>query len=123
MDLPILYGVSNCDTCKRARAWLEDRAFEHRFHDFKKDGLPSAALDRWLKALGWEALLNRQGTTWRKLDDAAKSVVTDTPSARAAMLAHASLIRRPVVEWPNGEITVGYSTDMFKQRTAAMAAA
>jgi len=123
MDVPVLYGVSNCDTVKRARAWLEDRGFEHRFHDFKKDGLPPAALDHWLKALGWQALLNRQGTTWRKLDDAAKERVTDTPSARAAMVAHPSLIRRPVVEWPNGEITVGFSTDMFKQRTAAMAAA
>ena len=64
---PVLYGIPNCDTVKRARAWLEDRGFEHRFHDFKKAGVPVDAMDRWIAHLGWESLLNRQGTTWRKL--------------------------------------------------------
>ncbi|WP_372524702.1 ArsC family reductase [Piscinibacter sp.] len=120
---PVLYGISNCDTVKRARAWLEDRGFEHQFHDFKKSGVPPAALDHWMARVGWESLLNRQGTTWRKLDDAAKAAVIDAPSARSAMLAHVSIIKRPVVEWPNGDVTVGFTTELFKQRTGDVAAA
>jgi len=120
---PVLYGIPNCDTCKRARAWLEDRGFEHRFHDFKKDGVPGEALDRWLVTVGWEALLNRQGTTWRKLDEHAKAGVVDTASARDEMIAHVSLIRRPVIEWPSGEVTVGFSTELFKHHTASLATA
>ena len=120
---PVLHGIPNCDTVKRARAWLEDRGFEHRFHDFKKAGVPPEALARWVEALGWEALLNRQGTTWRKLADDEKDAVIDAPSARAAMLAHPSLIRRPIVEWPNGEISVGFTTDLFKQHTGLMVTA
>jgi Spx/MgsR family transcriptional regulator len=120
---PVLHGIPNCDTVKRARAWLEDRGFEHRFHDFKKAGVPPEAIDRWIEALGWEALLNRQGTTWRKLADDEKDAVVDAPSARAAMLAHPSLIRRPIVEWPSGEISVGFTTDLFKQHTGFMVTA
>lgn len=111
---PILYGIPNCDSVKRARAWLEDRGIEHSFHDFKKHGLPPDRLDQWIKKLGWEALLNRQGTTWRKLDDTEKSKVTDSHSAREVMLSHSSLIKRPVVEWPDGTVTVGFTTEMFK---------
>jgi arsenate reductase len=110
---PVVYGISNCDTVKRARAWLGDRGVEHRFHDFKKSGVPAAQLDAWIARVGWERLLNRQGTTWRKLDDAAKAGVVDAPSARSAMLAHASVIKRPVVEWPDGEVTVGFTPDTF----------
>ena len=120
---PVLHGIPNCDTVKRARAWLEDRGFEHRFHDFKKGGVPEEALDRWIEQLGWQALLNRQGTTWRKLSDDEKEGVIDAPSARAAMRAHPSLIRRPIVEWPNGEISVGFTTDLFKQHTGFMVTA
>ena len=120
---PVVHGIPNCDTVKRARAWLEDRGFEHRFHDFKKAGVPVEAIDRWIEHLGWEALLNRQGTTWRKMPDAEKQAVVDAPSARAAMLAHPSLIRRPVVEWGNGEISVGFTTDLFKQHTGFMVTA
>ena len=120
---PVLYGITNCDVVKRARAWLEDRGFDYRFHDFKRAGVPAASLDRWMASLGWEALLNRQGTTWRKLDDAAKTAVVDAASARSAMLAHSSLIRRPVVEWPNGEVTVGYTSERFKLHIGDVAAA
>jgi Spx/MgsR family transcriptional regulator len=123
MPPPVLYGIPNCDTVKRARAWLEDRGFEHRFHDFKKGGVPPEAVDRWIEQLGWEALLNRQGTTWRKLADAEKLAVVDAASARAAMLAHPSLIRRPIVEWRNDEISVGFSTELFKQHTGFMVTA
>ncbi|HEV7913737.1 MAG TPA: ArsC family reductase [Albitalea sp.] len=117
MSGPKLYGISNCDTVKRARAWLEDRGIEHSFHDYKKSGVPAERMDRWIAALGWEALLNRQGTTWRKLDDRSKAAVTDAASARNAMVGHSSLIRRPVIEWPSGEVTIGFTHDSFKQHT------
>jgi arsenate reductase (glutaredoxin) len=113
----ILYGITNCDTVKRARAWLEDRGIEHSFHDFKKMGVPAERMDRWIATLGWEALLNRQGTTWRKLDDVTKAGVTNAQAARSAMIGHSSLIRRPVIEWPSGEITIGFTHDSFKQHT------
>jgi arsenate reductase (glutaredoxin) len=102
-----LYGIPNCDTVKKARAWLSDSGRDHVFHDFKKAGVPPARLDAWLKAAGWETLLNRQGTTWRKLDDTTKAGVNDAASARALMLAQPSVIKRPVIEWPDGRVTVG----------------
>ena len=103
-----LYGIPNCDTVKRARAWLAEQGIAHEFHDFKKAGVPEARLDAWLAAVGWETLLNRKGTTWRKLSDASREAVTDAASARAVMLAHPSAIKRPVVEWPDGRLTVGF---------------
>jgi Spx/MgsR family transcriptional regulator len=103
-----IYGIPNCDTVKRARAWLTDHALEHRFHDFRKDGVPAARLDAWLAAAGWERLVNRQGTTWRKLDDAAKAAVVDAATARTLLLAQPSVIKRPVVEWADGRISVGF---------------
>ncbi len=106
-----VYGIPHCDTVKRARAWLAARGVEAAFHDFKKAGVPPEALDAWLAALGWERLLNRQGTTWRKLDDATKAAVTDAASARALMLAQPSVIRRPVVRWGDGALTVGFDPD------------
>ena len=102
-----LYGIPNCDTVKRARAWLTDHGIDATFHDFKKAGVPADQCDAWLDALGWEALLNRKGTTWRKLDDATRDAVVDRASARALMLAQPSVIKRPVVAW--GPVTtVGF---------------
>ena len=112
-----LYGIPNCDTVKKARAWLADNGVEHRFHDFKKAGVPADRLQAWLASAGWERLLNRQGTTWRKLDDAAKAAVTNAAAARQTMIGHSSLIRRPIVEWPSGDITVGFTHESFKQHT------
>jgi arsenate reductase (glutaredoxin) len=110
-----LHGIPNCDTVKRARAWLAEQGVEVQFHDFKKQGVPEAGLDRWLQQAGWEKLLNRQGTTWRKLDDAVKAGVSDAASARALMLAQPSVIKRPVVEWgdPQGALTVGFDPAVF----------
>ncbi len=108
-----LYGIPNCDTVKRARAWLADRGRAHEFHDFKKAGVPPARLDAWLAATGWERLLNRSGTTWRKLDEAERARVVDAASARALMLAQPSVIKRPVVEWDDGRITVGFDADAW----------
>lgn len=111
-----LYGIPNCDTVRRARAWLAEHGVEHHFHDLKKHGVPEAALDRWLAAAGWEPLVNRKGTTWRGLDDATRAAVVDTPSARALLLQHASLIKRPVLEWADGAITVGFDAANWQRR-------
>ena len=102
-----LYGIPHCDTVKRARAWLAEQGIAHEFHDFKKAGVPEARLDAWLDAVGWQTLLNRNGTTWRKLPEATREAVVDAAAARAVMLAHASVIKRPVAEWPDGRVTVG----------------
>lgn len=112
----ILYGIPNCDSVKRARAWLAGHGAEVQFHDFKKAGVPPEALDAWIAALGWQRLLNRQGTTWRKLEPAAQAAVVDAASARAQMLAQASVIKRPVVQWRDGAITVGFDEADFAQR-------
>jgi Spx/MgsR family transcriptional regulator len=103
-----LYGIPNCDTVKKARAWLAEHSVPYAFHDFKKGGVPPARLDAWMQAAGWEKLLNRQGTTWRKLDPDAQSHASNAEGARALMLREASVIRRPVVEWADGVITVGF---------------
>ncbi len=111
-----VYGIPNCDTVKRAHAWLTEHGVAHQFHDLKKLGVPAAKLAHWMGELGWERLLNRSGTTWRKLDDAAKAAVVDAPSAAALMLAQASVIKRPVVEWANGQISVGFSPELFAEQ-------
>jgi len=103
-----LYGIPNCDTVKKARAWLAEHGVAHTFHDFKKQGVPKAELQRWLAAVGWERLVNHKGTAWRGLDDAAAQAVVDAASAHALLLAHASVIKRPVVVWADGAITVGF---------------
>src|SRR6218665_1098319 len=93
-----LYGIPNCDTVKKARTWLETQGVAYAFHDFKKSGVP-AQLDDWLAQLGWEAVLNRKGTTWRKLDATQQAAVHDAASAAALLRAQPSAIKRPVVEW------------------------
>jgi len=104
----VVYGIPNCDTVQRARAWLDARGWAHRFHDFKRQGVPPDHLDRWLAAIGPERLLNRRGTTWRQLDAARQARVVDAASARELMLEQASVIKRPVVEWGDGSVSVGF---------------
>ena len=108
-----LYGIPNCDTVKRARAWFADQDLAVNFHDFKKAGVPPDRLDAWIASTGWERVLNRKGSTWRQLDEAAKAAVVDSNSARAVMLAQPSTIKRPVVVWPDGRITVGFEAAEF----------
>lgn len=103
-----LHGIPNCDTVKKARAWLDANGREYRFHDFKKLGVPEAELDAWLASAGWERVLNRKGTSWRGLDEASRAAVVDAASARPLLLAQPSLIKRPVVRWSDGAITVGF---------------
>ena len=108
MSTITLYGIPNCDTVKRARAWLQAQGRDVAFHDFKKAGVPADRLDAWAQAVGWERLVNRSGTTWRKLDDAVRAAVVDAASAKRLMRDQASVIKRPVVEWADGAITVGF---------------
>lgn len=111
-----LYGITNCDTVRKARAWLADQGVPYDFHDFRKQGVPPAHLDQWLRAAGWEKLLNRQGTTWRKLDEAAQLQAGNEGGARALMLSQPSIIKRPVVEWPDGQVTVGFDASTWAAR-------
>jgi arsenate reductase len=107
-SITTLYGLPNCDTVKRARRWLAAHGVEHVFHDFKRQGVPTAHLARWLEAAGRDRLVNRQGTTWRKLDEARRAAVVDDASATRLMLDQPSVIKRPVVEWAGGAVTVGF---------------
>jgi len=118
----MLYGIPNCDTVKRARAWLAEQGMPHHFHDFKKQGVPALRLDAWLTAAGWDTLVNRRGTTWRQLDPALQAGVTDAASARALMLASPSVIKRPVVEWPGGRVSVGFDPADWAAQAARSAA-
>jgi arsenate reductase (glutaredoxin) len=115
MDITV-YGIPNCDTVKKARAWLAAHDAAYRFHDFRKDGVPVQHLDRWIAELGWEKLVNKSGTTWRKLDPKTQASVTDAASAKKLMLENVSVIKRPVVEW-SGKATVGFDEAKF---TAAL---
>ena len=112
-----LYSIPNCDSVRRARAWLAEHGIEVAFHDFKKQGVPADRLDGWLASAGREALLNRKGTTWRQLADAEQATAASETGARALMLAQPSVIKRPVVEWPSGEVSVGFSPEVFEQRS------
>ena len=116
-----LYGIPNCDTVKKARLWLTQHGVDTHFHDFKKGGVPGERLDAWIAALGWDALLNRRGTTWRQLDEALRAGVVDAASAAALMQAQPSIIKRPVVEWrgdtaATSTITVGFDLDVWSRR-------
>lgn len=110
-----VYGIPNCDTVKKARAWLSAQGVDYQFHDFKKQGVPAERLPQWIASLGWEKLLNRQGTTWRKLDAAVQAGVQDAASAVALMHEQPSIIKRPVVEWPTGAITVGFDNARWSE--------
>jgi len=106
-----LYGIKNCDTMKKARAWLDARGVTYDFHDYKAAGVEKAALTRWAAALGWETLLNRAGTTFRALPETEKANLTEK-KALALMLAQPSMIKRPVIE-SGGEILIGFKPETY----------
>jgi arsenate reductase (glutaredoxin) len=111
-----MYGISSCDTVKRARAWLKDNGVPYRFHDFKTDGLDAQLLEAWVQHVGWELLLNRRGTTWRQLDDAERNAVDSAKTAIALMQRHPSLVKRPVAQWPDATVTVGFDPTQWARR-------
>jgi len=107
-----IYGIRNCDTIKKARAWLDEHAVEHTFHDYKKDGIDTERLERWCRRAGWEKLLNRAGTTFRKLADDEKRAL-DERKAIALMLAQPSMIKRPVLE-VDSRVLVGFDPAQYE---------
>ncbi len=112
-----IYGIRNCATVKRARAWLESHKVDYSFHDYKTSGIDRDRLERWCRALGWEILLNRAGTTFRKLPDANKRAL-DARKAVILMLAHPSLIKRPVLEYGGG-LLAGFKPESYENAIRA----
>ncbi|MBB5048111.1 arsenate reductase [Rhodopseudomonas rhenobacensis] len=111
-----LYGIRTCDTMKKARAWLDGHGVAYQFHDYKTAGIDAATLRAWAEQLGWEVLLNRAGTTFRKLPDADKSDLTET-KAIALMLAQPSMIKRPVLDL-GGKLLVGFKPELYASELA-----
>ncbi len=109
----VLYGIENCDQVRKARAWLRAREVAVRLHDFRTDGLTRELLETWLGRLPWDSLLNRRGLAWRKLDAGQRAQVTDASSAAELMLMMPLLIKRPVLEHPDG-IVVGFSESVYE---------
>ena len=109
---PTIYGIKNCDTMKKARAWLDGKGVAYEFHDYKKAGIERARLEGWARKVGWEALLNRAGTTFRKLPDEEKEGLTET-KAIELMIAQPSMIKRPVLE-AGGKLLVGYKPEQYE---------
>ncbi len=106
-----LYGIRNCDTMKKARKWLDGHGIDYRFHDYRKDGLEREQLEAWADELGWEALLNRRGTTWRKLPEAVRNHI-DRDAAIDILLEHPALIKRPLLDLGDSRI-LGFQPDTY----------
>ena len=107
-----IYGIKNCDTMKKARAWLDGRGVAYAFHDYKTAGIERERLERWAKKVGWEVLLNRAGTTYKKLPDKDKDELTEK-KAIALMLAQPSMIKRPVLDLGGGKLLVGFKPEQY----------
>ena len=113
-----LYGIKNCDTMKKARSWLDGRGVAYRFHDYKTEGISEEKLKHWCNELGWETVLNRAGTTFRKLPDADKDGLNER-KAIALMLAQPSMIKRPVLEFEGGKLLIGFKPDVYAMEFAS----
>ena len=110
-----MYGIPNCDTIRKARKWLDAHDIAYQFHDYRKDGLTRKQLELWEKALGWEALLNRRGTTWRKLPEEIRDNI-NRKSAISLLLQHPAMIKRPLLELDDGEkLLLGFSEKTYNE--------
>jgi arsenate reductase len=107
-----LYGIRNCDTIKKARRWLDTNGIDYRFHDVRADGLARSDLQQWVQSLGWESLLNRRGTTWRKLPESVRNGINKT-TATGLMLDNPAIIKRPVLAHRN-RLYLGFSVDSYQ---------
>jgi len=110
-----IYGIKNCDTMKKARAWLEEHGVDYSFHDYKAAGIDRAHLERWIKAVGWETVLNRAGTTFRKLPEAEREGLNEAKAIRL-MLEQPSMIKRPVLETGKSLPLVGFKPEIYAAR-------
>jgi len=109
-----LYGIKNCDTVKKARKYLDASGVSYRFHDYRADGLDADLLESFVATLGWEALLNTRGTTWRKLDEATRSAVNNSAAAQELMLAMPAIIKRPLLCAADGSMLLGFSESLYQ---------
>ena len=107
-----IYGLKNCDSMKKAFAWLQEHGVDYEFHDYRKSGVPRQSLVAWCRTLGWRTLVNTRGTTWRKLTPQQQQISSQS-EAVALMLEYPSLIRRPLVETQNGQLLVGFDAAIF----------
>lgn len=110
----VMYGIKNCDTIKKARRWLEAHGVEYRFHDYRADGLDEEFLHTAINELGWEALLNTRGTTWRKLDESVRAGITDADSAAALMLEMPAIIKRPLLCASGQPMLLGFNESLYQ---------
>jgi len=107
-----VYGISNCDTVKKARRWLEEQGVEYRFHDFRKDGLEHTQVSAWLELVGPQTLLNKRGTTWRKLTPEQQQLA-ETDQLASLLTEHPAMIKRPILSAPGQTLLVGFSADQY----------
>lgn len=112
----IVYGIKNCDTVKKALNWLKANNKIFEFHDYKKEGITTEKLQSWCSQVGWENLLNRRGTTWRKLDEETRNAVTDETQAMNVMLTNTSIIKRPVIEKDGKVLMVGFDEASYSAK-------
>jgi arsenate reductase len=112
----IVYGIKNCGTVKKALNWLNENNIPFEFHDYKKQSVSKEKLQEWSRQLGWVTLLNRKGTTWRRLDEAQKETIKDEASAIEALIANTSMIRRPIIEQDEKVLTLGFDEEEFAEK-------
>lgn len=110
-----IYGIKNCDSMKKSFKWLDERGIAYEFHDYKKSGVPRDHLLAWCKTLGWHALVNTRGTTWRKLSPDQQEI-QNQGQAITLMLEHPSVIRRPIIEMPDGQLLIGFDPTTFESQ-------
>lgn len=114
---PVMYGIPNCGTIKKARAWLETHGVDYAFHDYKRQGVEERLLRDWVKAFGWEQVLNKRGMTWRKLDEELKATMDENQAIRTMLEKH-SIIKRPILVTGN-EIILGFVEDEYARKLTA----
>lgn len=113
--MTMLYGIKNCDTIKKARRWLEEHHIDYRFHDYRADGLDAELMRTFIEELGWEALLNTRGTTWRKLDENLRASINNADSAAALMLEMPAIIKRPLLWKPGQPMLLGFNESSYQR--------
>ncbi|HGJ5872449.1 MULTISPECIES: ArsC family reductase [Arsenophonus] len=111
----ILYGIKNCDTIKKARQWLDNHHIIYQFHDYRTDGISIELLEIFIQHLGWEALINKRGMTWKKLSDEQKANIIDVASAKELMLKYPAIIKRPLLTTTDNHYLLGFSIDEYQR--------